>query len=459
MSLLARRNHSSISTCILGATLLACSSAPNTTDDGSTGGSSSGGGETATADTGSSTADDSLAPTTTSGEGSTSGPTTSDSEGVTGTTGGSTGDDDSTGDSSSGGATSGDDEEPPSTTFDERGCTIFVDQLTGEDGNSGKAKDQALATIKAATGIVAAGDTVCVYPGNYGAFKNTAHGTADARIHYVSVERWQAKVSAPTIPLQNVGDYVDIDGFEVTTTDETVGLGISNGDGQLANHCRIFNNHVYGIVAKTRGGSGGAGILSAGWVSQKPYQGEDVEIFNNFVHDIGNPGENAGFVQGIYVSHPHAKIYNNIVYNVSGWGIHGWHNANYVTVSNNLTSNTEGIVLGNGDSPCGQITCEFTDYYVTNNILYADRVGIVLYDGPNHLVSTNNFYLTDPSGDNPTTDDPQLVGYALDPAGDFHLGPTSPMIDAGSPEFAPAFDFDGKARPKGVAPDVGPYER
>jgi parallel beta-helix repeat protein len=212
-------------------------------------------------------------------------------------------------------------------------------------------------------------------------------------------------------------------------------------------------------VAKTPGGSGGAGILSAGWVSAMPYQGTDIEIFNNVVHDIGNPGTNANFVQGIYVSHPYAKIHNNIVYNVSGWGIHGWHNANCVTISNSLTSNTNGIVMGNGDSPCGTITCKFTDYFVSNNILYNDRKGIQLYDGPNHVITNNDFYMTTPSGMNALTVDPQLVSYALDTNGDFHLGAMSPMINAGIATHAPAFDFDGNARPQGGSPDIGPYER
>lgn len=343
--------------------------------------------------------------------------------------------------------------------FDESACTLFVDGANGDDASSGQAKSAALKTIGAAVSIVKAGDTVCVYPGTYGAFKNTVDGTAAARIHFVSVERWQAKVVDSTGPIENTGDYVDIDGFEVTTTDEGVGVGISNGDGKFASHCRIFNNHVYGIVAKTAPGSGGAGILSSGWLSAKPYQGTDVEIFNNVVHDIGNTGTNASLVQGIYVGHPHAKIYNNIVYNVSGWGIHGWHNANYVTVSNNLTSNTEGIVMGNGDSPCGTITCEFTDYFVTNNILYNDRTGIVLYDGPNHVISNNDFYLTKSSGMNAQTVDPQLVSYALGTNGDFHLQAASLLINAGLATYAPTFDFDGKPRPQGGSPDIGPYER
>jgi hypothetical protein len=96
---------------------------------------------------------------------------------------------------------------------------------------------------------------------------------------------------------------------------------------------------------------------------------------------------------------------------------------------------------------------------VTNNILYNDRNGIQLYDGPNHVISHNDFYTTKPSGMNALTVDPQFVSYALDTNGDFHLGATSPMINAGSATYAPAFDFEGKARPQGGSPDIGPYER
>lgn len=425
MTISSRATWALVSTCFVGATMFACSSTPPGGSPGSGGSTGDGGSGGRDASAG-----------TTGGAGS------------TGNTGG------------SGSATSsGSGGELPSTTFDESACTVFVDGSTGKDSNGGRAKDQARKTIGAAVSIVKAGDTVCVYPGTYGAFKNTVSGAPAKRIHFVSVERWQAKVTASTAPIQNTGDYVDIDGFEVTTTSETVGVGISTGDGNLASHSRIFNNHVYGIAAKTGVGKGGAGILSAGWSSGMHYMGTDVEIFNNVVHDIGNTTQYASLVQGIYVAHPHAKIYNNIVYNVSGAGIHGWHNANYVTVANNLTSNTGGIVLGNGDDPCKTITCEFTDYFVANNILYDDRAGIQLYDGPNHVITNNDFFMTKPSGMNALTVDPQLVGYALDPTGDFHLQAMSPMIKAGSATYAPAFDFEGKARPQGGAPAIGPYER
>jgi len=422
-----------VSTCLLGAAVLACSSDPPGTSG------------------------DSASDSTGSGNGGTAGNTGSGgSGGSTGNTGGSSssGGGGATSSSSTGGGI-------PPTTFDESACTIFVDAATGLDANGGHAKNDARKTIAAAVSIVKAGDTVCVYPGAYGAFKNTVSGTDAKRIHFVSVERWEAKVTSSMAPIQNLGNYVDIDGFEVTTPNELVGVGISNGDGKLAEHCRIFNNHVYGITAKTGKGKGGAGILSAGWVTDQHYRGTDVEIFNNFVHDIGNTTQYASLVQGIYIAHPHAKIYNNIVYNVSGVGIHGWHNANYVEVTNNLTSNTGGIVLGNGDDPCNDpkvYKCPFTDYFVTNNILYHDRAGIYLYPGPNHVISNNDFYMTTSIGMNALTVDPQLVGYALAPNADFHLEAMSPMINAGLSTHAPAIDFDGKARPQGGSPDIGPFQ-
>jgi hypothetical protein len=348
---------------------------------------------------------------------------------------------------------------PPPTTFDETKCTVFVNAVSGSDGNTGRSKAGARKSISAVIGILKAGDKVCVYPGSYGAFKNTVSGTANARILFVSVQRWQAKVAASTRPVSNNGDYVDIDGFDVTTTASSAGVGIGNGDGALAEHCRIYNNHVHDIAAITPGGTGGAGILSAGWRSDKPYQGTDVEIFNNVVHDIGTFGStNARFVQGIYISHPKAKIYNNIVYNVSGFGLHGWHNAADVSLTNNFTSNTEGIVLGSGDSPCQVITCTTANYFVTNNILYKDRFGVRLYAGPNHVNSNNGFYLTTSSGMNAKTADPQVKRYALDGTGDFHLKPGSPMIGAGVATYAPSIDHDGLPRPKGVV-DIGPYEQ
>ncbi len=42
--------------------------------------------------------------------------------------------------------------------------------------------------------------------------------------------------------------------------------------------------------------------------------------------------------------------------------------------------------------------------------------------------------------------------------GDYHLSPTSPLIDAGDPTILDGVDIDGEARPAGRAPDIGADE-
>ena len=283
------------------------------------------------------------------------------------------------------------------SSFDESACTVYVDAQTGNDSNSGRARNQARRTISSATGIAQAGDNVCVYPGQYGAWTNRANGDANARIRYVSIERWAAKVAAP---IRNNGEYVDIDGFEVTSNGNSVSDGIVNGGGEFASHSRIFNNHVYGLSAPDCSPCG-SGITSAGWKSSAKYEGVDVEIFDNLIHDLTQG-------HGIYISHPYAKIYRNTVYNIApggggtgngGWGIHGWHNANYVEVASNYVADSFGIVMGNGDEPCGTITCVQRGYVITNNTLCDNSRGIDLR-GSGHTNDGNAFYNTPPSGTN-----------------------------------------------------------
>jgi hypothetical protein len=51
------------------------------------------------------------------------------------------------------------------------------------------------------------------------------------------------------------------------------------------------------------------------------------------------------------------------------------------------------------------------------------------------------------------------IGFANPGAGDLHLLPSSPAIDAGSRTEFPGADIDGQARPAGSAPDAGADER
>ena len=43
-------------------------------------------------------------------------------------------------------------------------------------------------------------------------------------------------------------------------------------------------------------------------------------------------------------------------------------------------------------------------------------------------------------------------------ASDYHLTAESPAVDQGSPDLAPALDYDGVARPSGAGVDIGAFE-
>jgi len=59
------------------------------------------------------------------------------------------------------------------------------------------------------------------------------------------------------------------------------------------------------------------------------------------------------------------------------------------------------------------------------------------------------------TNDNVTTEDPRFVNAA---AGDYHLMPGSPAIDAADPTATSTTDYDGKPRPIGAGKDIGAFE-
>lgn len=113
-----------------------------------------------------------------------------------------------------------------------------------------------------------------------------------------------------------------------------------------------------------------------------------------------------------------------------------------------------------------------TTINLANNIFYntadknyaiEDGEPVVLSLGGNLAIDndgTLDIYLTEAS--DKLAEDPLFV----DPTGfgnpdgipDLHLQAGSPAIDAALPEYAPAFDIEGNARPQGEGPDMGAYE-
>jgi parallel beta-helix repeat protein len=334
---------------------------------------------------------------------------------------------------------------------------------SGADGNAGTA-DQPLRTIGEAARRATAGTVVHVAPGTYNeAVVTNTSGTAGGRIHYVSDARWGAHVASTGAEhvWRNRGNYVTIEGFDITSPDARIGIGNDPNVGYVA----IVANRVHDLPGPPCAAKGGAGILHDYWSG-----GHDSDTLGNLVERVG-ASQGCATVHGIYHSTAGGRIQNNIVHNSAGWGIHFWHAARGVTVSNNLVFGNRGggITVGAGDAPGGVIADEFV---VANNIVRNNPIGILEFEtSGSHQLGGNNAYLNNLVFQNQTDvrlvrgrqdgtiqTDPLMVAFRLDGRGDYHLRLGSPAIAAATSRGAPAVDFEDTTRPQGGGFDVGPYE-
>lgn len=333
----------------------------------------------------------------------------------------------------------------------------------GKATNSGTSSDSPLLSITKAAAKAKPGDVVRVAPGTY--FENvitSVHGRSDARIRFLSETKWGAKIigSGTGTMWNNKGNFVDIEGFDISGSGR---IGIENN----GSYVLMSKNHIHDLkVSGGCNGGGGAGIVNAN------YSASDGDIIGNVVHDIGVPGACLG-VQGIYYSNFRGRILNNIVYRVSAFGIHLWHAANNVLISNNTVfangsrAMGGGIVIGAGDSPGGIVLdetkvinnivvynprgsidqycnrnedCIGTKNTTANNLVFGNGLGIKLRKG----IATGTIALN-----------PLFVNSAPQTYGDFKLLSNSPAIDKGM-SGGPINDYEGTVRD--TAPDIGAYE-
>ena len=316
----------------------------------------------------------------------------------------------------------------------------------GDDANPGT-RQAPLRTIAAAARAVAdgsaaaaAGTTVRVAPGVYREnVRTTASGRDGARVRYLSSVRWGARiVGAGTEAVwTNVGRHVEIAGFDISGSGRA---GILN----YGSWVRMADNHVHDLTLSGGcTGNGGGGIVNAN------YKASDGEISGNVVHDIGIPGACAG-VHGIYYANLRGRIDNNIVYRASAWGIHLWHAADQVTISNNTVfangSRTVGggIVVGTGDSPGGVLLSGTR--VVDNIVAWNPRGSIRQYCNPDdscigdgNVVADNVVYgngvgveMRVGTATGTIAADPRFVDFRPDGKGNYRLRRGSPALGRGA---------------------------
>jgi parallel beta-helix repeat protein len=357
------------------------------------------------------------------------------------------------------GPTPGPDPTPAPTAYH-----LYV-STNGADSSDGSRSSPFL-TISRAARAARADTTVHVAPGIY--FENvttSAKGSPNGRIRYVSDTKWGARIigTGTEAMWTNKGDYTEIAGFDISGSGR---LGIAN----YGSNTLVAGNHIHNLtVSGGCTGNGGAGIVNAS------YTASDGDVVGNVVHDIGTPGDCNG-VQGIYSSNLRGRIYNNIVYRASSFGIHLWHAANNVMVANNTVFSNGagsiggGIITGTGDKPGGVV---LNNTKVINNIVYKNAgPGIKQYCyagqnciGDNNVVANNLVYgngsgiiLRKGVATGTIEADPQFVNVQANGSGDYRLKATSPAANSGISASAPTVDIDNATRPLGGAYDIGAYE-
>jgi hypothetical protein len=362
-------------------------------------------------------------------------------------------------------------------------------------------------TIQAAIDVAVPGDTVVVAPGTY--FENidfngkaievkSAQGPATtiidgsnvrpaatfdsgetnaAVLRGFTLQHGRAQ-HAVTFPSDGGGVHIDAASPTIIGNVVTLNMACGAGGGIAAEFSSaIIQDNV--VRTNTQdpgcgGGSGGGGIFVGGAGS--------VRVTGNIVENNSWPSAGPGGVGLNAAGTP--TLHNNIIRNnsaFSGGGIFAYNQSDAVW--------TQNLVYGNTSTNGNAIQVEFAPPAGTQgptivNNTFADQVMTIGF------VETTRFYNNILAGglhcDPSYTPTPPVLAYnnadfltgscssaigtngniSADPmfvsvaAGDYHLQPSSPSVDAGTngAPFLPSSDLDGDPRIVGVAVDQGVYE-
>jgi hypothetical protein len=326
------------------------------------------------------------------------------------------------------------------------GTTFYV-ATGGSDANAGTAASP-WRTMQKALNTLQPGQRALVRAGTYAeSLRFTRAGTAAAPI---TVEAYPGErpVLSPRggrpLEIASSGAYFRFRGFVVERSPFDSGgnidvygrfIELSDNEVRLAQDQGIYTAEGSRSVqiVRNRIHSNGKGVVHQ---SHGVYlQGNDHLVASNVIHDHPH-----GFGIQVYDRNSRSIITGNTVTDSghSGIVVGGDGGVDTIRVVNNIFA-FNGKYGIQHDSSCP------TGSRADHNILFANGLGAA-QPGCAGL---------DYTGGNRTSD-PFFRDHA---ARDLHLDPGSPAIDYAVAEYSPATDHDGRARPRGPAPDAGAYER
>jgi hypothetical protein len=230
-----------------------------------------------------------------------------------------------------------------------------------------------------------------------------------------------------------------VDGFEVTGS--TVR---DNGEEGIDAKYESNNGKIHGNIVR---GNRGPNIYVD--------SAHQVEVYDNVVSGT-TEGSKAGIALAVenYSETRRAyevKIYNNVVTGNAGGGIGFWVESSGSFSDIQIVNNT---VVGNHKGGLNIAAGQFKGTNILRNNIFSDNAADVSGDA-SAFTADHNLFSTGGIGANLVRGVVQFVDAA---AQDLRLTESSPAIDAGSPDAAPALDITGAARPSGRGYDLGAYE-
>ena len=405
----------------------------------------------------------------------------------------------------------------PTPTPTTTGITYYIAK-TGNNNNLGT-EAQPWLTISKAASAMTAGDTVYVKQGTYNEqVWVSKSGVAGNYITYSAYPGDENKAiidgtrfnynwnPGEEAPVMLEASYINFTGFRVINSN-MVGIRASG----TINNVNLYKNWIYntaGSCIAFRGNKYGsydikniiiegndAGLCLNGEYGEAiSIRGVDgFEIKNNIVHDGGDgrPSDGAGG-EGIDAIHAaNGKIHHNIVYNMKTTGIYldGGSGVNKnIDVYNNIVHDIRlySSVQIAAENPGGSV--QNINFY--NNIVYnaaSNAFAISDYHGniiKNININGNTFrnpiwiengakftnitirnniakVIHDDKGvtkDHNWVDSQGAPGFVNEAGHDYNLLNNAAVKDIGTSNGAPAFDYDGNARPKGAGYDIGAFE-
>lgn len=260
-------------------------------------------------------------------------------------------------------------------------------------------------------------------------------------------------------------DNVVIEDNETSGSQDEHGIYVSNSaDGPIIRRNRIHDNNANGLHMNGDAEQGGDGIISNALVEANVIWGNG--------QGGGGSGINCDGVQS-------SRIVNNLIYNTHASGISLYRIDGGGPSTGNTVVNNTVFVASNGRWALN-IQDGSTGNHVYNNILlnaHSSRGSIdISADSLDGLVSDYNVLMdrmTTNGGDSILSlsewqtqtggDASSLVAgadtlFVSASEDDYHIGMTSPAVDAGTSTEAPNGDLENVGRPVGPAFDIGAYE-